>query len=88
MGTVTDFGGTNILDFIGFLSDTPNIQSVILSSSGPFGAFQVDAYGLSVAPVGPVPEPGGGFIALAALLACAFARAEHRRARVSRASGI
>lgn len=73
LGSASDFGGGDVLDFIGLLSDTPNIQSAVLSSSGPFGAFQVDAYGLSVVPVqqNAVPEPISlelvalGFLALA-----------------------
>jgi hypothetical protein len=69
LGSVTDTGGVNLLDFIGILDSTAEIQSAVLSSSGPFGAFQVDAYGLSVSPVStaPVPEPGGGLLATGAL---------------------
>lgn len=59
LGTITDNGGVNLLSFIGLLSDTANIQSAILTSTGPTGAFEVDAFGLSVAPgVTPsIPEP-------------------------------
>jgi hypothetical protein len=74
LGSETDKGGVNLLDFIGVLDDTPAIQSAVLSSSGPFGAFQVDAYGLSAAPVAnaAVPEPASGNLITAAVSFCLF----------------
>ena len=79
LGTTSDFGGTNIVDFIGLLSDTPNIQSAVLSSSGPTGSFQIDAFGISVNPAAvvppaPVPEPAGFGLALIGLALCAAGR--------------
>lgn len=81
LGTVSDSGGVNVLHFIGLLSDTADIQSAVLSSSGPFGAFQVDAYGLSVAPTtppGPVPEPRSATMLVIACLGLAVRGLVHR----------
>ncbi len=78
LGSVADRGGVNVLDFIGLLSDTADIQSAILSSSGPFGAFQADAFGLSVGPAAPpasaAPEPGSFGLVLLGLLGYGLAR--------------
>ncbi|MEM9415080.1 MAG: PEP-CTERM sorting domain-containing protein [Planctomycetota bacterium] len=58
LGTVQSLGlptgVQNSIDFVGLVGDEREIRSVVLTGSGPYQSFAVDAYAVSL-----VPEPGG-----------------------------